>query len=162
MTLIEKIASSKEKIFFTRYRLAVRSMLLTTLLPSITTDGILLKSLSNSTSWDTWDAASLPDAMAILQSASFNARISFTPSPVIATVFPSSFKACTKMRFCSGVTLPNTVYLEAARRTASSLCKEAASTYFSAWRMPAFFAISDTVTGLSPEMTFTSTPRFAK
>ena len=137
-------------------------MLFTTRRPSMTTAGILLKSLSSSTSCATCEAASLPDAIAMLQSASFNARISFTPSPVIATVFPCSFNACTRRRFCSGVTLPNTVYFFAAFRTASAVFNVAASTCFSAWRIPAFFAISDTVTGLSPEITFTSTPRLEK
>ena len=51
----------------------------------------------------------VPLAIATEQSASRRARISFTPSPVMATVCLSAFIAVTRMRFCSGVTLPNTV-----------------------------------------------------
>ena len=60
-------------------------MLLMVRLPSATTSGIAAKSLSTRTSWDTFRAASLPEAIATEQSASFSARTSFTPSPVIAT-----------------------------------------------------------------------------
>ena len=83
--------NKNEKIFFTRNKLAERWILLTTLLPSSTTSGIHEKSDYRSTSCDACAAASLPEAIAILQSASFKARTSFTPSPVIATVFPASF-----------------------------------------------------------------------
>ena len=89
----------KEKIFFTRNRLAERWMLLTTRLPSITTDGIHAKLDSSNTTCEACTAASLPDAMATLQSASFNASTSLTPSPVIATVLPWSLRACTNLRF---------------------------------------------------------------
>ena len=89
----ENIDKTNEKKFLTRIKLAERSMLFTTLLPSITTDGIQAKLESNKTSCDACAAASLPDAIAILQSASFSARTSFTPSPVIATVFPASLSA---------------------------------------------------------------------
>ena len=81
----ENSASSKEKMFFTRNRLADRWILFTTRLPSHTTSGIWAKSESSRTTWAAWAAASLPEAMATLQSASFMARISLTPSPVIAT-----------------------------------------------------------------------------
>ena len=75
-----------EKIFFTRKSDAERSMLLITRLPSATTDGMQAKLESSRTRSETLAAASLPDAMAILQSASFSASTSFTPSPVMATV----------------------------------------------------------------------------
>ena len=82
-------------MFFTRNRLADLWILFTTRLPSNTTDGIQAKLDSRSTTCDACTAASLPDAIATLQSASFNASTSFTPSPVIATVLPWAFKACT-------------------------------------------------------------------
>ena len=69
--------NKNEKIFFTRNKLAERWILLTTLLPSSTTSGIHEKSDSRSTSCDACAAASLPEAIAILQSASFKARTSF-------------------------------------------------------------------------------------
>ena len=131
---------------------------MTTLRPSITTDGIHAKSDSRSTTWEACTAASLPDAIATLQSASFKARMSFTPSPVMATVLPCFFKACTNSLFWAGVTLPNTVYLPTAHPISSFVLSVAASTYNSAFLIPASFAISDTVNGLSPEITFTSTP----
>ena len=54
-------------------------------------------------------AASLPEAIATEQSASFMARMSLTPSPVIATVWPAFCMACTSFCFCAGVTRPKTV-----------------------------------------------------
>ena len=90
-------------------------MLFTTRRPSATTDGILEKSESKSTSCATLEAASLPEAIATLQSASLSASTSFTPSPVMATVFLCSFSACTSIRFWLGVTRPNTVYSSTAR-----------------------------------------------
>ncbi len=60
-------------------------MLLITRLPSDTTLGILAKLESIKTKCDTLRAASEPDAIAIEVSASLNAKISLTPSPVIAT-----------------------------------------------------------------------------
>ena len=55
------------------------------------------------------EAASLPEAIATEQSASFMARMSLTPSPVIATVWPAFCIACTSFCFCAGVTRPKTV-----------------------------------------------------
>ena len=66
--------------------MAERWTLLTTRRPSVTTCVICPKSESNKTTCATWVAASLPEAMAMLQSALFMAKISLTPSPVIATV----------------------------------------------------------------------------
>ncbi len=84
--ITENSESNSENIFFTRNRLAERWILFTTLRPSYTTSGICAKSESKRTTWAAWAAASLPDAIATLQSASFMASISLTPSPVIATV----------------------------------------------------------------------------
>ena len=128
-------------------------MLFITRLPSATTFGMELKLLSISTKWLTFLAASLPDATDIAQSASLSASISFTPSPVIATVFPSALIERTSTAFCSGVTLPNTVYLFAIFATSDSL-RPSREIYFSAPFIPARFATSQTVTGLSPEITF--------
>ena len=88
--------------------------------PSATTLGIEPKLESSNTKWLTLRAASEPLAKAIEQSASFKAKMSFTPSPVIATVFPNSFKVITNNFFCAGETRPNTVYLSAARITSLS------------------------------------------
>ena len=62
------------------------STLLIVLRPSATTSGIDAKSLLTSTSCEIFLAASLPDDIATEQSASFRARTSFTPSPIIATL----------------------------------------------------------------------------
>lgn len=93
-----------------------------------TTAGRPEKSDSSSTSWATWLAAWAPDAMAIPQSASFRASTSFTPSPVIATVWPSACNAFTNLRFWAGVTRPNTVQVRTASATFSSVSSVAAST----------------------------------
>ena len=58
--------------------------------PSATTAGMEEKSEFMSTRSEIWAATSLPEAMAMLQSASFRASTSLTPSPVMATVWPSS------------------------------------------------------------------------
>ena len=97
-----------EKIDFTRNREAERCKLLMERRPSCTTRGMEAKLESSSTSWETVRAASLPDAIAMLQSASFRANTSLTPSPVMATVCPWALSALTKESFCWGVTRPNT------------------------------------------------------
>ena len=68
--------------------------------PSWTTLGMAEKSEFNSTICETWQATSLPDAMATEQSAAFSARTSLTPSPVMATVCPAAFMARTSFLFC--------------------------------------------------------------
>ena len=103
-----RIARTAEKTVLTRKSEAERCRLLMERRPSATTDGMWAKSLSTSTTSATLRAASEPEAMATEQSASRRARTSFTPSPVIATVWPAARKACTSSRFCCGVTRPNT------------------------------------------------------
>ena len=125
-------AIRREKTFLPMYRLPERSRLLTTLRPSSTTAGIFPKSDSSSTSCEACTAASLPEAMATEQSDSFIARISLTPSPVMATVCPASFSALTKSFFCSGETRPKTVYLRIADFAASSVVSVDASMQCSA------------------------------
>ena len=149
---------SSENIFLTRNRLAERWTLLTTLRPSITTDGICAKSESNKTTWAAWAAASLPELNATLQSASLSASISLTPSPVIATVCPCFFNEFTICFFCLGVTRPNTVYFLTAISISAAFLSFLASIYFSAFLIPAFPATSDAVSGLSPDITITDTP----
>ena len=67
--------------------------------------------------------------MATLQSASFMARISFTPSPVMATVCPLFWSEWIKSCFCLGVTRPKTVYWPAASFNAESSDRRLASIY---------------------------------
>ena len=94
----------------------------------------------------------------MLQSLSLRAKTSFTPSPVIATVWPLSLSDFIISLFCSGFTLPNIVYLSTALFISSLVLSVDASIYLSAFLIPAVFDISDTVTGLSPDITFISTP----
>ena len=108
--MIEMMARIREKIFFTRYRDAARSMLLMTRRPSATTDGMEAKSEFISTRSEICAATSLPEAMATLQSASFKAKTSFTPSPVMATVCLFSWRAWTSSFFWLGFTRPKTLY----------------------------------------------------
>ena len=126
--IIAKTDISKEKIFFTRNKLEERSMLLTTWRPSKTTSGIVEKSESNNTTCEACAVAWFPEAMAILQSASFMAKISLTPSPVIATVWSNFFNNNTNCFFCSGVTRPKTVYFSKASVWASIVVNVRAST----------------------------------
>ena len=116
-----------EKMVFTKNRELDRCRLLMDCRPSCTTRGMEAKLESSSTRLDTVRAASLPEAMATEQSASFRASTSLTPSPVMATVWPSAFRALTKASFCWGVTRPNTAYSFTARRMSSSVSKTEAS-----------------------------------
>ena len=151
-----------EKIFFTKNSEPERCKLFTTLRPSLTTFGIFEKSDSKSTTCEACTAASEPLAIATEQSASFSANTSFTPSPTIATVLPASFKMLMIRRFWSGVTRPSTVFSSTPFLKSTPEPSLVASTHFSAPKIPACFATSDTVSGLSPEMTFTCTPCSAK
>ena len=120
---IKMRANKKLYMVLTIYRAAERSRLLMLRLPSATTFGIDAKLLSSKTRLETFFAASLPEAMATEQSASFRARTSFTPSPVIATVCFFFLSDLTSNSFWSGVTLPNIVYLSAASMTSSSVVR---------------------------------------
>ena len=82
--------------------------------PSCTTTGMEAKLESSSTRLETVRAASLPEAMAMEQSASFKASTSLTPSPVMATVWPWLWRARTIFRFWLGSTRPKTVYSRTA------------------------------------------------
>ena len=149
--------SRKLKIVLVRNMLAALVMLLITLRPSSTISGSTLKSEVSRVSWAAFFAASAPLAIAMEQSAVFRAGMSFTPSPVIATLWPFRFRAATSAFFCSGVTRPKTVHSSHAFSSSSSVCSVDISTYLSQAGIPARFAIMDTVSGLSPDMTRTST-----
>ncbi len=74
----------------------------------------------------------------------------------MATVLPSVFILLTKIAFCSGVTLPKTVYFDAIELTSSSL-SPSKEIYLSAFVTPTRLATSATVMGLSPEIIFIAT-----
>ena len=140
---------------------ADRVTLWTTRLPSSNTSFSTAKSESSSTSCAVCRAASLPCPTEMLQSASFSANRSFTPSPVIATVCFCRWNACISCFFCCGVTLPKTVYRCAAASISDSSTVRI-STQRSPCKMPAFCATAEAVTGLSPEISLTETPSFWK
>ena len=137
-------------------------ILLIFLLPSETIFFIWAKSESIKTTFEASLAASLPVPIAIEQSASFIAKISLTPSPVIATFKLSDFKLLIICFFCSGLTLPKTVYFLTTSSISESKIIVFISIYFSAFLIPAAIATLDTVIGLSPEITLTSTPCSSK
>ena len=110
LSAIQTIARVKISKVFIIYSAEEFFTLLITRLPSFTILGIEPKLLSCKTRLETFLAASLPDATETAQSASFIARISFTPSPVIATVLPAFLIERISIAFCSGVTRPKTVY----------------------------------------------------
>ena len=149
--------SVKAKIVLVKNNEAVLCKLLTTRLPSSTTAGKRAKLESIKIICEMFFAASAPLAIAIEQSERFKANISLTPSPVIATVFLASFKAITNASFCSGVTLPKTVYSLAIALTCSRLIPSR-EINLSALTMPASAATAATVLALSPEITLISTP----
>ena len=68
---------------------AIRAILFTTRRPSKRISGKSLKSEFRRTRLAIWRVAGSPSAITIEQSASRRAKISFTPSPVIAVVRPA-------------------------------------------------------------------------
>ena len=64
-------------------------------------------------------AAGVPEPIAMPRSASFSASVSLTPSPVIATTSSRSCSACSRVRFTSGVTRPNTAVESATSASAA-------------------------------------------
>ena len=127
----KKITIKEVYIVFVKNKDALLWILFIVLLPSSTTLGIESKLESIKTIWLTFLAASLPFIIAILQSASFNARTSFTPSPVIATVWPSFLSIITIFLFSSGLTLPKIVLFIRASFNFLSLFILLKSTYLS-------------------------------
>ena len=59
--------------------------------------------------------------MATPTCAARSAGASFTPSPVIATMSPRAFSACTMRSFCSGAMRAHTLTVAMRSRRASSL-----------------------------------------
>ncbi len=108
------MASTAAQAFLVTNSRATRSMLAITRRPSATTLGRVENRLSSSTSSDTDFAAGVPAPMAMPRSASFRARVSFTPSPVMATTSPWPCSACSSARLASGVTRPKTALSSAA------------------------------------------------
>ena len=97
------------------------------------------------------------------RSASLSASTSLTPSPVIATVCPRACRALTIACFWCGLTRPNTERSSSrAPSAAGSSGRSRASTGSPAWGRPARAATALTVSGLSPEITFSATPWAAK
>ncbi len=94
-------------------------MLLMTRRPSATTSGMEEKSEFISTRSEIWAATSLPEAIAMEQSASLRASTSLTPSPVMATVCPAFCRAWMSSFFWLGFTLPKTLYSWQAASTSS-------------------------------------------
>ena len=122
-----------------------------TCLPSLTTAGREENFESIKTSLDIFLATSLPSAIAIEQSASFNARVSLTPSPVIATTWPFDLRVFISVYFCSGETLPKTVNFSANCSTSFRLLFSR-DIYLSKFSTPTLWAIFETVKGSSPDI----------
>lgn len=87
-----------------------RSRLLIDWRPSSIIEGTESKSEFRRTSFEARRAASLPSPIASETSASFMAKISLTPSPVMATVFPCFLKALMSSFFWSGLTRVKMLY----------------------------------------------------
>jgi len=160
------IASSAAYVVLVRNRLETRSMFAITRRPCATTSGRVAKRLSRRTSRATALVAPAADPIAMPRSASLSARASFTPSPVIATVCPSRWRALTMDRFCSGVTRPKA---ESSRNAAARASSDSSSAPEGRSRASTprtvaspssrtTRAIAPTVRALSPEMTLTRTP----
>lgn len=92
------------KIVLFKKRALLRVILLIVILPSLIADGRTEKSFSRRTMSAVFLAESAPSPIDIPQEASFRARTSLTPSPVIATTLPEDLRFLIKVRFCSGVT----------------------------------------------------------
>ena len=120
--------SRAEKIVLTRKSVAVRRTFPITLRPSPTTSGRPEKSPLSRVICATPRTASTLVPMAMEQSAFLRAGMSLTPSPVMATVWPSSWRADTSFFFWSGVTRPKTRASRTALRMSSSSKRVEAST----------------------------------
>ena len=92
-------ASSRAYMLLVKKTSETRSMLPRIRRPSATTAGMEDHLLSMSTIWATARVAGEPDPIAMPRSACLSARTSLTPSPVIATVWPSRRRAATMSCF---------------------------------------------------------------
>ena len=117
----------------------------------------MAKLSSSSTSWATARVAGAPDPIATPRSESLMASTSFTPSPVMATLWPLDCNAATIIRFCCGVTRPNTPApcTRSANAAASSGSVRASTT--SPESTPSELVTAPTEVALSPEITLTAT-----
>ena len=143
-------------MFFIMYSADTFSILPITDLPSLTMVGRVLKLLSVSIMRDILRATSFAEPKEMEQSLSRSAFTSFTPSPIIPTVLPFLCRQRTISRFWSGDTLPKTTP-SSAFSSSSSLESPRQFTHLSALNTPVLAAMLDTVSGLSPEIIFTST-----
>ena len=130
--------------------------------PSATAFGSVANRLSSSTSWATARVAELPVPIAMPMSASFRARTSLTPSPVMATTWPRACIALTIARFCCGVTRPNTVEASSTTPSRSESSGKVLASTGSSSQSPARRATAATVAGWSPEITLIVTSCAAK
>ena len=139
------VARKKHIVFF---------MLENIRLPSRTAATIVVKLSSVITMSEAFFVTSVPLLpMAMPISAVFMLGASFTPSPVMATTFPFSFKYETMAFLCRGVTRANTVQrfttsLHCAGVSPSSSSPEMTCSSLPA--MPAFFAMASAVFLWSP------------
>ena len=123
-------------------------------LPSRTAATIVVKLSSVITMSEAFLVTSVPLLpMAMPISAVFMLGASFTPSPVIATTLPFSFRCVTMAFLCLGVTRAKTVHLLTASRHSAGVILSSSSpeaTCSSRSAMPAFFAIAYAVFLWSP------------
>ena len=108
MVITEIKVNKTANIVLTKKSEHVLCKLLTTRRPSATTSGSAEKLELIETRCATFLAASEPEPIAIEQSATFRAKMSLTPSPVIATTWPASLSDSMIVCFCSGETRPKT------------------------------------------------------
>ncbi len=105
----------------------------------------------------TWQAASLPEAMATEQSASLSAMRVVDAVPVMATVCFFCFSASTSFFFCSGSRAEHGVRLR--RLGQLRVVRQRARVHIPLRAGDAgALRHSETVSGLSPEMTLPSRP----
>ena len=130
-------------------------------LPSSTAATIEAKLSSDSTISADSLATSVPVMpMATPMSARFSAGASLTPSPVIATIWPSPCSASTMRTFCSGATRANTLTSLILRASSSSLMDDSSCPVIDppGEGMPISLAIASAVNRWSPVIMMTLMP----
>jgi hypothetical protein len=96
--------------------------------------------------------------IAIPMSALFSAGASFTPSPVMATIWPRCLSMSTKRTLSSGVTRAITPIPSIAFSASSSLMDPNSAPVITLPSMPSWRAIADAVTAWSPVIIRTLIP----
>ena len=133
-------------------------------LPSSTADTIVAKLSSVKITSAASFATSVPTfPIAHPMSDVFNAGLSFTPSPVIATTSPFACHAFTILTLCSGETLAYTEYFLIFLVNSSSEIlsnSNPVSASLSSVNIPSFFAIAIAVTLWSPVIITVFIPAF--